>query len=101
MKVNAHLQVLVVVISVFVNLYPFNSLFISVQNQTQMFIKEVEIICIKNEKFTFPINNIRLIKNRIEIFQYIVKSFLMALFFFFIDHIKIVRGNPTIKIEES
>ena len=40
-------------------------------------------------------------KNNIEIFQYIVNNFLMALFFFLIDHMKIERGSPTIKIEES
>ena len=39
------------------------------QNQTQMVIKKLEIISIKSEKFTPPINNIRLIKNSIETFQ--------------------------------
>ena len=101
MKVKAHLHVLVIVIRELVSLYPFNSLFISVQNQTEMVIREVEITNIKSEKSISPINNKRLMKNRIEIFQYIVNNFLMALFFFFIDHIKIDRGTPTIKTEES
>ena len=70
-------------------------------NQTQMVIKKLEIISIKSEKFTPPINNIRLMKNNIDIFQYIVNNFLMALFFFLIDHMKIERGSPTIKMEES
>ena len=73
----------------------------SVQNQTPMVINIVEIINIKREIFTLPINNIRLMKNSIEIFQYIVNNFFIALFLFCIDHIKIERGRPTIKIEES
>ncbi len=40
-------------------------------------------------------------KNSIETFQYIVNNFLMALFLLMIDHIKIERGIPTIKIEDS
>ena len=101
MKVNAHLQDLVVVTSALVNLYPFNSLFISVHNQTQIVIKQVEIININSEKPTPPINNIRLMKNSIETFQYIINNFSIALFFFLIDHIKIDKGTPTIKIEDS
>tara|TARA_Y100001933_G_scaffold145721_1_gene144265 strand:- start:83 stop:388 length:306 start_codon:yes stop_codon:yes gene_type:complete len=101
MKVNAHLQALVVVMSAFFNLYPFNSLFISVQDQTQIVIKEVEIININSEKSTSPINNMRLIKNSIETFQYVINNFSIALFLFLIAHIKINRGTPTIKIEES
>jgi len=61
----------------------------------------VEIIKIKSEKSTPPINNIRLIKKSIETFQYIFNNFSIALFLFFIDHIKIERGTPTIKIDES
>ena len=86
---------------IFVNLYPFNSLFISVQNQTHIVIKEVEIINIKSEKSTPPINNIRLMKNSIEIFQYIFNNFSIALFLFLIDQTKIESGTPTIKIEDS
>ena len=66
-----------------------------------MVIKEVEIIKIKSEKSTPPINNKRLIKKSIEIFQYIINNFSMALFLFLIDHMKIDRGTPTIKTEES
>ncbi len=66
-----------------------------------MVIKTVEIINTKSEKSTPPINNKRLIKNNIEIFQYIVNNFSMALFLFLIDHIKRERGTPNIKIEES
>ena len=66
-----------------------------------MVIKEVEIIKIKSEKSTPPINNERLIKKSIEIFQYIINNFSIALFFFLIDHIKIDKGTPTIKIEDS
>ena len=40
-------------------------------------------------------------KNSIETFQYIINNFSMALFFFLIDHIKIDKGTPTIKIEDS
>ena len=61
----------------------------------------MEIIKIKSEKSTPPINNIRLIKKSIETFQYIFNNFSIALFLFFIDHIKIERGTPTIKIEDS
>tara|TARA_B100001115_G_scaffold165606_1_gene143264 strand:+ start:240 stop:440 length:201 start_codon:yes stop_codon:yes gene_type:complete len=66
-----------------------------------MVIKKVEVINNKSEKFTSPMNKIRLMKNRIEIFQYIFNNFSMALFFLLIDHIKMDRGTPTIKIEES
>ncbi len=61
----------------------------------------MEIINIKSEKSTRPMNNIRLIKNSIEIFQYVDNNFSIALFLFLIDHIKIVRGMPKIKIEHS
>ncbi len=101
MNVSAHLHALVVVISAFVNLYPFNSLFISLHNQTHVVIKTVEIIKIKSEKSTPPMNNIRLMKNSVETFQYIFNNFSMALFLFFIDHIKIEKGTPTIKIEDN
>ncbi len=40
-------------------------------------------------------------KNSIEVFQYVVNNFSIALFLFLIDHIKIDRGNPTIKIADS
>jgi len=40
-------------------------------------------------------------KNSIETFQYVINNFSIALFLFLIDHIKIERGNPTIKIEDS
>ena len=73
----------------------------SAHNQTLIVIKEVEIINIESEKFSPPINNIRLIKNSIEIFQYIFSNFSIALFLFFIDQIKIESGTPTIKIEDS
>ena len=66
-----------------------------------MVIKKVEIINVKNEKFTPPINNIRLMKNSIEIFQYIINNFSMALFLFLIDQIKIESGTPTKKIEDN
>ena len=66
-----------------------------------MVIKQLERINIKNEKSTPPINKIRLIKNSIEIFQYVVNNFSIALFLFLIDHIVIERGNPNIKIEDS
>ena len=66
-----------------------------------MVIKTVEIINTKSEKSTPPINNKRLIKKSIEIFQYTINNFSMALFLFLIDHIKIDRGTPTIKTEES
>ena len=65
-----------------------------------MVIRKLEIINIKSEKSTPPINKIRLMKNKMDIFQYIVNNFLIALFFFFIDHTKIDRGKPTIKIDE-
>tara|TARA_B100001115_G_scaffold175970_1_gene162626 strand:- start:396 stop:581 length:186 start_codon:yes stop_codon:yes gene_type:complete len=61
----------------------------------------VEVINIKSEKSTPPINKIRLMKNSIDIFQYVIKSFSTALFLFLIDHIKMERGTPTIKIEDS
>ena len=73
----------------------------SVHNQTQNVSKKIEIINIDSEKFTPPINNIRLIKNNIETFQYVINNFSIALFFFLIDHIKIEKGNPTIKIEDN
>ena len=73
----------------------------SAHNQTQIVINEVEIININSENSTPPINNIRLMKNSIETFQYVINNFSIALFFFLIDHIKIERGNPTIKIEDS
>ena len=73
----------------------------SIQNQTPMVINIVEIINIKSENFIPPINNIRLMKNSIETFQYVINNFSIALFLFLIDHIKIERGNPTIKIEDS
>ena len=101
MKVNPHLQAFVIVMSALVILQPLNSLFISVQNHTPIVIKEVEVIKIKSEKSTPPINKIRLMKNSSEIFQYVVNKFLMALFLFLIDHIKMERGTPTIKIEDS
>ena len=101
MKVNAHLQALVVVISELVNLQPFNSLFISFQNQTPIVINKLEIINIDIEKSTPPINKIRLMKNSIDTFQYVINNLLIALFLFLIDHIKIVKGSPTIKIEDS
>ena len=66
-----------------------------------MVINKVEIININSENSTPPINNIRLIKNSIETFQYIINNFLIALFLFLIDHIKIERGTPIIKIEDS
>ena len=59
------------------------------------------MININSENSTPPINNIRLMKNSIETFQYIVNNFLMALFLLMIDHIKIERGIPNIKIEDS
>tara|TARA_Y100000589_G_scaffold104572_1_gene98978 strand:- start:661 stop:861 length:201 start_codon:yes stop_codon:yes gene_type:complete len=65
-----------------------------------MVIRKLEIINIKSEKSTPPINKIRLMKNKMDIFQYIVNNFLIALFFFFIDHTKIDIGKPTIKIDE-
>ena len=40
-------------------------------------------------------------KNNIETFQYVINNFSIALFLFLIDHIKIERGTPTIKIEDS
>ena len=101
MKVSDHRQAFVVVISALFNLQPFNSLFISVQNQTHIVIKELEIINIKSEKSTPPMNRIRLIKNNIEIFQYIFNNFSTDLFFFLIDQINIEKGTPTIKIEDS
>tara|TARA_Y100001933_G_scaffold111731_1_gene111832 strand:+ start:122 stop:433 length:312 start_codon:yes stop_codon:yes gene_type:complete len=101
MKVMAHLQALVVVTSALVSLYPFNSLFISVHIQTPIVIKAVEIIKINSEKSTPPINNIRLMKNSIETLQYVINNFSMALFLFLLDHIRIERGTPTIKIEDS
>ena len=55
----------------------------------------------KSEKSTLPINNIRLMKNSIEIFQYIFNNFSIALFLFLIDQIKIESGTPTMKIEDS
>ena len=73
----------------------------SFHNQTQIVINEVEIININSEKSTSPINNIRLMKNSIETFQYVINNFSIALFFFLIDHIKIDKGTPTIKIEDS
>ena len=73
----------------------------SFHNQTEIVISEVEIININSENCTSPINNIRLIKNSIETFQYVINNFLIALFLFLIDHIKIERGTPTIKIEDS
>ena len=73
----------------------------SVHNQTQMVIKEVEVISINSEKSTPPINNIRLMKNSIDTFQYVINNFSIALFLFLIDHIKIERGTPTIKIEDN
>ena len=47
-----------------------------------------------------PINNIRLMKNNIDTFQYVINNFSIALFLFLIDHIKIERGTPTIKIAD-
>ena len=73
----------------------------SVHNQIQIVIKRVEIINVKNEKSTPPINNIRLMKNSIETFQYVFNNFSIALFFFLIDHIKIDKGIPNIKIADS
>ena len=101
MKVNAHLQILVQVTSALVNLYPSNSLFISDHNQTLIVINDVEIINISSEKSTPPMNNMRLMKNSIETFQYVTNNFSIALHLFLIDHIKIERGTPTIKIEDS
>ena len=43
----------------------------------------------------------RLIKNSIETFQYVINNFSIALFLFLIDQIKIDKGNPTIKIDDS
>ena len=40
-------------------------------------------------------------KNSIETFQYVNNNFSMALFLFLIDHTRIERGTPTIKIEDS
>ena len=73
----------------------------SVHNQREIVIKEVEIININSEKSIPPINNIRLMKNSIETFQYVFNNFSMALFLFFSDHMRIDRGTPTIKIEDS
>jgi len=39
-------------------------------------------------------------KNNIETFQYVINNFSIALFLFLIDHIKIERGTPTIKIAD-
>ena len=73
----------------------------SFHNQTEIVINKVEIINIDSENSIPPINNIRLIKNNIETFQYVINNFSIALFFFLIDHIKIEKGNPTIKIEDN
>ena len=73
----------------------------SFHNQTEIVISEVEIINISSENFTPPINNIRLMKNSIETFQYVFNNFSIALFFFLIDHIKIDKGIPNIKIADS
>ena len=59
------------------------------------------MINIKRDNSTPPINNIRLMKNSIETFQYVINNFSIALFLFLIDHIKIERGTPTINIEDS
>ena len=66
-----------------------------------MVIKQVDNINTNSEKSTPPINNIRLMKNSIETFQYVINNFVIALFLLLIDHIKIERGTPTIKIEDS
>ena len=68
-KVKDHLQTFVIEVKVCDNLYSFNSSLISLQNHTDIVIIIVEIFVINRAKLYWPINKIRLIKKRIDIFQ--------------------------------
>ena len=68
-NVNAHLQIFVVVDKGCHKLYSFNSMLISVQNQTDNVISTVDMFNTKSELLSFPIKSIKLIKNNIDIFQ--------------------------------
>ena len=66
-----------------------------------MVIKIVDRLRIKSENLNLPIKRIRLIKNRMDIFEKLVNSFLITLLFFLIAHALKVIGKPTMEIAES
>jgi len=68
-RVKAHLHVLVITIKALDIRYSLNSLFISLQNQTHSVMRIVDEFKIKRAKSALPINKIKLIRNRIDIFQ--------------------------------
>ena len=68
-KVNAHLHILVVIDIGCHSLYSFSSELISVQNQEDIDINTIDRLKINKELLCFPIKSIKLIKNKIEIFQ--------------------------------
>ena len=68
-KVTDHLQILVVVVRAYESLYSLSSSLISFQNQSDKVINNKAIFVIKRAKSYSPINKIKLIKNKIDIFQ--------------------------------
>ena len=69
MKVTDHLQTLVVVARTFEKSYSNNSSFMSFQNHTEIVINNVETFVMSKAKLFLPIKRIRLMKNKIDIFQ--------------------------------
>ena len=61
----------------------------------------VAILVINKLKLYSPMKRIRLMKNRTDIFQYIDKSLIIALFLFLIDQQNKDIGIPNKKIIES
>ena len=68
-KVNDHLHIFVVVAKKLESLYSFSSSLISCQNQTEIVINKVDTAVISNAKLNLPIRRMRLMKNKIDIFQ--------------------------------
>ena len=68
-KVTDHLQILVVVVRAYESSYSLSSSLISFQNQSDKVINNEAIFVINRAKSYSPINKIKLIKNKIDIFQ--------------------------------
>ena len=68
-KVNAHLHIFVVTDRGCLRLYSFSSRLISVQNHTDIDINMSERFKLSKEWVCFPMKSIKLIKNKIDIFQ--------------------------------
>ena len=69
LKVKAQRQIFVMDVNGCQSLYSFNSLLISIQNQTEIVIKVIAKLVIKSPKLSLPINKIKLIKNNMDILE--------------------------------